>query len=538
MNELYNKSFGWILITGALWILSQSALSMCFTRTNSPVTSICSKRSMLPSDKVRNLKRHFLSCGTGVHKTHRVSQGFDFGHWSSLLEMGKQGRLDAYEYRKNQAAPKWSGQVNFETAEVWSWEECVYETNGAECGYRRVCRSRSDGSRSCHDQPKACWYDKTRWEALPCSHETMTYDLEYEKPDPDSWNPDSSGYYDAIPNKYDLLPGEYENILVFNQNKKGPTVTPSVKVNNNWNKYDVLLDGNAVGKACEENFDYHLDVRIVTRNRINKKRSPNAFQLPVYADGSAMEPIVWESGPGKDGKTVLKAFPSKIRLTDKSAGMMNVMAKQSRKTTKIRSQVSASENESDTSSDESYWKTTKVKVELFRENHWFWKNKWGKTLYTQDVIATKASDYAFSEDQEIIFSDFWEIDLDKEYRDDSIFRHDNLLARLLDSEKRRNLQPNRNYVLRVSMYNEGVPFYNQSCEIRGGWDCHPLVPVPLKRTERKYYSKPIEIKFRTSEDFDQRGLREKILDEINFLEKFLFWLGDRNRKKKPKNRYD
>ena len=68
--------------------------------------------------------------------------------------------------------------------------------------------------------------------------------------------------------------------------------------------------------------------------------------------------------------------------------------------------------------------------------------------------------------------------------------------------------PDQVYALRLSMYQKGVPFYKKDCEL----DPRPLCtwPWPIGRSEDSYFSKPMEVRFETNKNYDERGIFAKI----------------------------
>jgi hypothetical protein len=148
--------------------------------------------------------------------------------------------------------------------------------------------------------------------------------------------------------------------------------------------------------------------------------------------------------------------------------------------------------------NEGFYKNTVVRVQLVKKNRYWFDRTIGWNIYNDDVKSVKASNNIFSEDQEIAFSDHWVIDL----------MHSNTQSngqgRPMDVYwKELGLQGDRVYAFKVSMYQRGVPFYKQDCETDPRFLCN--WPWPIGRSEDSYFSKPMEIRFETNPNWDDRG---------------------------------
>ena len=317
-----------IAIVVSTWIgqlLAGQGSNECTTVRNSPVAAIC-EGMYLPSDKVRNYhaNSHQLECSSTADHFIRRPQKYDFAAWNKLRKSGEDGQQKAFKMRQSLPDIAWQGTIPYTTIETWSWEDCVYGSNATECGTHEECSTvtttttDAQGNETtreeevCEEVANSCWYDEVQYASFQCSNEIMRFTASFLR-DP-SWTLSSDKYALFIPNKYDLLPGELEDVQVYNTSSRGTRLTPSVQVGDAWNKYDLSqISGSGVGAACRQNSDYKIDVKIGTIDRLTDKPSPNAFKIPTNVKGQEVDSLLWVDKQTKKG-VVPKAFPRAILL--------------------------------------------------------------------------------------------------------------------------------------------------------------------------------------------------------------------------------
>jgi hypothetical protein len=510
----------------------------CVERFNGYVKSKCPGHT-LPADRLRNFDfgSHQIECSANSDSYIRRPQKYDFLKWSDLRATMK--KQEAFDLRRSLPEVRWSGQIPYQTVEVWHWQYCALGTSAIHCGTHTVCENvtrqecSTTGSgndarttchdvteRVCHEEPNSCHYDHDAYEAVHCSNESMKYDAHYVRPSPDQWNAKSHPYAEFLPNKYDLMPGELEVIQTYNNNRRGPRLNPYTAIGDAWNKYTFTISGSGAGAMCVPHNNYSIDVAINTVERDTSKATPNAFRLPVDETGKPMSPISnWRSS----GK-VIKGQPTAIMLDDSAAAVVKALAEHSQENAEremAKAEAGKISNADGLSSQEAdaqgFFKNTVVKIRLLKNNRYWLNRRLGWDIYNNDVKSVRTSNNILSKDQEIMLSDKWEIDLLKSNT------KANGKGKTIDLYLQDNfhLQANRVYTLQVSMYQRGVPFYKKDCEMDPRFAC--TWPWPVGRSEDSYFSKPMEVRFETSPDLKQRSFSNFMNDggigPVNLLRK-------------------
>ncbi len=490
--------------------LASAYENRCSTRSNSFVAAKCPGKT-LPADRLRNFyhRSHQIECTASADPYMRLPQKFDFVAWNDKRETGRKD--EAFEMRRELPLIQWQGRIPYETVEVWKWEECVLGTSASECGTRRVCETvsrrecdsngkncRTVREKVCHDEPKTCYYDETRSEAMHCTNEAMNYTAEYVRPPVSEWNQQTHPYAEFLPNKYDLMPGEVEVVQAYNNNSRDPVMNPYLVVGDAWNKYDLKdVRGDAVGAACIPNRTYSFHAKINTIERDTAKASPNAFRLPVDETGRPIDPIGNWFGDSK----VRKGQPTSIILDDTSAAVVKALADHSKDGALVIAKAEGGKivNKDGLSSTEAvkqgFYKNTVVRVQLVKKNKLWFDRKLGWNIYNDDVKSVTASINAYSKEQEIMLSDKWEVDL---MRSNTKHTGQGKKADVYWGDQF-GLQADRVYAFRVSMYQRGVPFYQQDCQTSPRFACN--WPWPIGRSENSYFSKPMEVRFETNKQW-------------------------------------
>ncbi len=505
-----------------------------------PVRSVC-KGKMISPAQTRNFHRSSqkLVCTSNSDHYIRRPQKYDFSRWSEYRSAGQAEK--AWDLRRALPDLAWQGHIPYSVIETWSWEECALGTDSFRCGTEEVCEmvpkvyescsnnvctkiTRSE--RECRDVAKTCYFDQVRYADWHCSDEIMQYTAKFHRPSANEWNAQSHEYAEFLPNKYDLLPGEIEDIQVFNTNSNLVTqLSPQTVVGNAWNKYEFGVTGD-VGAACTYDTNYKINVVVHTVARDTTKSSPNAFDLPVDMEGNRLEPLEFDTRTV--GEKSIQVKPSKLRLIDKSSAVVRATAEHSRRnfqreTVKAEEglsgnpdsvTVSDSIRESQAAaaagtSDNSFFKNQVLRVRIMKDRIGL-DTEATQAGYTDDSTAIIPSLNVLSRDENIALSDVWEINLIEDV---------NLYAL-------QKLNDGRKYVMYVSMYQKGVPFYRQSCRDNPKqsycWWHRPLsfVTKPLHSVQRWlenfYFSEEIAIPFHTDYGYDERGWLQYLNEVVDF----------------------
>lgn len=522
-----------LLFLGAVSILLQVFLvndsfgydNRCRSYPEGDTRSICPGRN-LPSSQTRGRSASNLTCSGSVDHFIRKPQEIpDYGRWQALISSEGTRSEAAFKLRQQQTEIKWSGRIPYQTIEEWNWIACELGTSGSECGTDRVCRQEPHSytvndcdsqnnctSRTvnetrtvCDDVPRTCYYDVRKSASQHCSSEVMTYDARFSR-DP-KWNTNHPAYNEFIPNKYDLLPGEVEMIQTFNG--QGTTLVPNIKIGDAWNKYSIspgTINGGGSSMSCRPNSKAHVQFEIQTVERLIKA-SPNAFQLPVDHAGKSIRPLEW----AVDTDSGEKARPIRMKLTDSSAALVKLMAQQSQNISgreKLKSDLGLGQNGDKmdlvkSSAADGFYKNTVLRFQL-KEDQWFYKTSFTKPRFIRDADAVTLGNLRLSKIQALRNSDYWDIPLNDAELGSNIYSYDKWLPRVLGVGDR-GLKPMQRYVLSLSMYQQGVPFYLQICD----QEQRKLNPQTCAKSDSEVYSKPIELPFWTSK-VDQRPFLQQL----------------------------
>lgn len=535
----------------------------CVTRRTGEYQSACLGRT-IPAAQARNHHGdQRLECSGNVDHYIRTPQRYDFNLWSTAVANGRSE--DAYRMRReSQPDIKWKGRIPYQTLEVWTHEVCEVVTSASKCGTHtetrrydcsyttpetcsgsgknRSCRSGHRVSKTCTEQiqvPNTCWADIDHVEVWPCSRETMTYEAEYVRPTQAQWNPKTPEYKDAIPNKYDLLPGELEDVQTYNTSSRSSVMTPTIKIGDAWNEYGTSITvGGQSRIRCVQNSNYHAVVAINTIKRNIGKKTPNAFRLPRDVNGKKMMPIDTKivGIKGADGKpsdqtfdnvsinadgSYVSAKPMLLMLDDTASAMMSLIAEQSQKNAdrEEAKQLSGQGRNPDgvktsefIKKDPNFFKNTRVRVQLVQDNRFWWNTKHTRDLFSQDMESTGSVDFRVnSARQDIKFADLWKVDLEKEVKGE---KYGIYQGQWLNNSQ--DLKPGKKYLLKVSMYQRGAKgFYLQDCsEDPNSWRCKWYsYPIFMHRSDDDVFSEPLEIRFQTPANMDdKRSFGQKFAD--------------------------
>ena len=371
---------------------------------------------------------------------------------------------------------------------------------------REQTGSRTIGYRVIYKRPRSC--EITHTESRSCGTQKMDFTLRFAKPEA-SWRPCVAGqttacdknYHDILPNKYDLLPGEFEKFYFVSNKGASTTIQPEVSWDPNvtWNKYEVVPTQPI---RCQYGANPKLVVEIKTLGRV-KRKSPNALMIPVNEDGSKADQSVYVKG-NQYVVAGVKGFaygrPYKVILQDTSNQMIMAAARQSRN---LRTEfklagdskvVTDNVKNIGTPQNMGFWKDTQFKITL-TELHTLERD----VKMTEDLTTNSAK--VMSDKDKVIFP------LEGEKGVQSLYRaHGPLNALLLNymGANDSHLTPGNKYRMSVSMYQRGLPFYESGC--RNEAECED------EKANNKAFSSAIDIDFVADKRVDERKAVEKLQD--------------------------
>lgn len=354
-----------------------------------------------------------------------------------------------------------------------------------------------------------CTWLETRSGSRACKKHTVKYDLEYTK-DPkwapgyvDPVQPTVRSYLEILPNRFDLLPGEQEEIFVFANTGVSKTVTPKMTFKNSledhaepWNEYSYRVEPQSI--SCQFNMKPEFKISVITEGR-NKQTAPNPLGVPS-------EPLKFDSAG-------IKNRPESLQLVDKARAVQLQAAAHSRNFPRPHNSGNLDphavyedngEPLKGASASGGYWQESRFKLQLFR------KDKWGR-----DVRVTVRPE-TYSYDQIDVFNDTITISLEGRDGTDRFYRPGGpmefLLGRLYKAFNA-ELTPGREYFIRMWVISRGLPFYESGC--KGG-----KAICKGEEGSAESYGEPLEIPFIAKENIDGRSWFRAFKD---WQEKWMLW---------------
>src|SRR5438105_3822139 len=134
MNVRFIWTLSWAL---SLFILTLSVVStsvveaqqyLCVERSRGTRNPVCRGRA-IPRDRDRNVSSHRLECSSAssrfVREPQKLSRA-DLDAWRNLKRNPKlENRKEMQKIWQKLPLIQWSGHLNYETVEKWTWQECV-----------------------------------------------------------------------------------------------------------------------------------------------------------------------------------------------------------------------------------------------------------------------------------------------------------------------------------------------------------------------------------------------------------------------------
>ncbi len=452
----------------------------------------------IPAHKTRNFISEELRSNKGDHTVTRRPDLFDEEAWRDLKNTDPEA---ARAMLKQLPSPKWEGSASYDTHLHWSWQECQLVTS-FDCGSETVCKMVTDingnDKEVCNQEPKSCYMDQVVTESAFCSHEKLAYDVTFIPA------PEDNDYPDRLAHGYELLPGEFEDIIVDNGVGlfHSATMSPQLTFRNPRNEYQVSrVSGSHYDEGsfpCRKDHTYHVGFTVQPLKR-KRSISGNGFSLPVSFDGESINPLAWGSAQNADGLRHYEAFPTALRVQDYSSATMNEFAL-------------------DTGD---LFKNLVVRIQLYDKSFLAWPFA-RSTIYIREGEGLKQTLNAISDDQKVRRSRLWEImltsngaidpakNLYRNYIPWFIYYPARLFLPKEALSYENQLKPGTDYQLKMTVYQRGSSLYHQACEDDPNcWDCQFYAGwgwfSPTRYESRYYSDESIDIDFTTPEDVNQRS---------------------------------
>jgi hypothetical protein len=471
----------------------------------------------LPEDRKRLWRNLRLECTSASSQFLRGPVPFNFKEWAKLEDIANgatgerkiEARRKMQEYRQqNEALIQWKGSIPYQTMEEWEWTSCDLGFHNS-CTPKRVRKTREvpvynekgeqTGTRSeeyIEEIPQECYDDVGHSESRFCSSEVMDYEASYHRPTLKEWGPQVPGYYDIIPNKYDLLPGEDETPVIVNNRSKSTGLNPDTSVQNAWNKYDPKEEFLSGTPSCVMNNPTKIRVTIYTVARDTTKASPNAFRLPTKREAVETRKSSGEKGmvPTKVDALVLE--DSSFQIFDSMQRQVEAFGTMNKELEKARA---ASGNASNTTAEElakgkeegGFWRQTHVRIRLMED-------LWARNRFPTQNVELNRLGNAVGGIFNITVSDSNE-EQNVYVKSGPLGQWSNFVVNgirkvpLLGAYASYEMRPGRRYFYKVAMYQEGIPFYKQAKDAYFG----------------SHWSKDLEIEFKPSKEVDLRNLWDR-----------------------------
>lgn len=348
-----------------------------------------------------------------------------------------------------------------------------------------------------------CAHPVARHASRNCSRETLTYEAKYVRPPLSEWSPKSTPdkYLNILPDPYTLLPGEIEDVQIFTANASHQLISPKIEIGDAWNEYrvDAKLNGVPLPQGsvtCAVGAKAHLQVEIHTLKRRTDMPPPNPLRAPLDTFGRPMDYFSYEEHMVA-GNVQVNGKPHSLNLSDATQSVYGSLMRQLENPD--LTEAGSTRNISDVQ------KSPGIDVATLKE---ILKDKYERQIRIQLVEKTprfsgrdilKVPEVVVPADQilknnsqyELVFSDigFYKTSAPKKL---------SWVAAWFDQTSSDfQLRPGKHYVYKVSMKQNGIPFYKTDCP--NVKDC---------------YSKELELAYDPDTRYEGRGWLRRTLDFI------------------------
>lgn len=344
-------------------------------------------------------------------------------------------------------------------------------------------------------RPRWCTWFVDQKISRSCPNHTAKFNLKYNKDE--SWKPGYvhagdrvRDYHDLLPNKFDLLPGEFEKIVTYSTLGRGTVLKPAVVFDSQWNDYSAKATPSSL--VCKYGMQPEIEYEVTTVGR-KKAKSPNLLALPVEDDGS-------EKSPFEGGSSGVMQLPFKMELVDRSRAMMLQASMMSRTFPRPTGAIDRDEqaihktmknNEAiATAQDMGFWVDTQFKVQLFRYD------KWGRK-----VRMTPSNQFASNYVD--MFDDFVTLNFENGRLPNKFYAGIGPLQSIFGMVWNIfgvELSPGAKYSMSVQILQRGLPFYESGCSDDRD-SCEGEV------ANSRSFSEPLEVEFTAGKDVSRSLLR-------------------------------
>ncbi|MBX3018574.1 MAG: hypothetical protein KF767_11835 [Bdellovibrionaceae bacterium] len=321
-----------------------------------------------------------------------------------------------------------------------------------------------------------CMAQRGTWRTYPatvsanrrCADQKVNVKVNFSH-DPD-WTPANPKYLELLPNKFDLLPGEKESVIVGLNSSPSSSVTAGARIENGWNEYGIRVAPTSL--ACdlgEKNFVIHVD----TKGRI-KRKAPNPFALP------------------DDQKAIIglddKGRPKSLKLLDQARGLRLDQSMNSRRfdapaiTDGETNEAGEKIGQTEAGGSEAFWVSTQFRMTLFKID--------GMGRRFPVTLPNK-----FSTDRTDVFDNEMLISLGGRGGMDRLYRPSGPMQFIFGGLYHYlgvELSPNTDYELEVKAAQREFPFYESTCS-SGEVACGD------ENSKEELFSEAIVVKFKTED---------------------------------------
>ena len=348
------------------------------------------------------------------------------------------------------------------------------------------------------ERPRWCTWLQTKTITQRCENQKAKYAVEYSQ-DP-SWKPNYQysdrqknyrDYNSVLPNKFDLLKGESEELNVFANTGRSQSLNPKLKITSKWNDYQSTVLPSEI--RCEFNKPVEFKILVNTLGR-KKTKAPNTLALPLDEQGKLISPFEVQNGR-----------PTGLKLIDTGRATQLAAAANSRAFSRPeeapQAQADAIYKKVPLSSDEikglqgGYWQETRFRLQL-AEN-----GRWGRV---QDVTIPAH----FGSNQGQVFGDEFNISLIGKDQVPNLYRAIGPFQSVLGWLWTRTgveFTPGQTYTFKIQALSRGLPFYESGCQ-SGAHVCEGEIG------SEETYSEPLVINWTAPKNEDHRSLFKKFKD--------------------------
>jgi hypothetical protein len=421
------------------------------------------------------------------------------GESRSEIHKDLNDRFDRAEKKRNGGSHFYIKQTR------WPASQC--KTYGTKWEKQLRTRSAQPVQYSCmKERPRWCTWPSRSTVTKRCANQVAKYSVEFTK-DP-NWKPGFQyadrkmkyrDYNSVLPNKYDLLRSESEEMNVFSNLGTSRSIRPAFNIVSQWNEYKSTAVPASLSCEFQKPVEFKILVNTVGR-RLTK--APKTMAIPLDDQGKEIFPL-----------TVVNGRPTNLKVMDTGRATQLAAAANSRAFTRpeeapqasadaVRKKINISKEENKQIQN-GYWQETRFLLSL-AEN-----GRWGRAI----PITIPAK---FGSNQGQVFDDTFDISLIGKDALPNLYRavgpFQNVLGWLWTSVGVQ-FTPGQEYVFKIQSLSRGLPFYESGCKAG-------TVTCEGEDGKEEFYTEPLLVKWTAPRDEDHRGFLKRFID---FQKIFKIW---------------